>query len=118
MNDVVCARAEYQNFFKKLNENILKVLKDEIHPDRFLIGHSNWIIKDENKEKINKKQNFYRAFLKIVVEFKDVKEIEFDDFKRIAKDIVLPNEAELTAWSSYKDLITEIQTKAWYDFLD
>ena len=109
---------EYQDFFKKLNENILNVLKDEIHPDRFLIGHSNWIIKDENKEKINKKQNFYRAFLKIVVEFKDVKEIEFDDFKKIAKDIALPNEATLTEWSTYKDLITEIQKKAGYDFLD
>ena len=109
---------EYQDFFKKLNENILNVLKDEIHPDRFLIGHSNWIIKDENKDKIDKKQNFYRAFLKIVVEFKDVKEIEFDDFKKIAKDIALPNEATLTEWSTYKDLITEIQKKAGYDFLD
>jgi len=109
---------DYQSFFKKLNKNILNVLKDEIHPDRFLIGHSNWIIKEDKQKEIDKKQNFYRAFLKIVVEFKDVKEIEFEDFKSIAKNIVLPNGAELSEWTSYKDLITEIQTKAGYDFLD
>ncbi len=97
-----------KEFFSQLNKNILEVMKDEIHPDRFLIGHSNWLEVD-NKEK------FYRAFLKVVVEFKDIKEVEFSDFKEIVEKLPLVEELEL---SSYKALIEDLQTKAGYDFLD
>ncbi len=83
-------------------------MKDEIHPDRFLIGHSNWLKVDNNEK-------FYRAFLKVVVEFKDIKEVEFSDFKEIVEKLPLVEELEL---SSYKALIEDLQTKAGYDFLD
>jgi len=97
-----------REFFEQLNENILTKLEDEIHPDRFLIGHSNWL-------KVESEESFYRAFLKVVVEFKDIKEIEFNDFKEIVQD--LPIKGELN-FSSYKNLIEDLQTKAGYDFLD
>ena len=97
-----------QGFFRELNENILKILEDEIHPDRFLIGHSNWLNVD-NDEK------FYRTFLKVVVEFKDVKEIEFGEFKKIVEELSLVEEL---SFGSYKSLIEDLQSKAGYDFLD
>jgi len=97
-----------REFFEQLNENILTKLEDEIHPDRFLIGHSNWL-------KVESEESFYRAFLKVVVEFKDIKEVEFSDFKEIVQD--LPIKGELN-FSSYKNLIEDLQTKAGYDFLD
>jgi len=99
---------DVSDFLEALNAKILKVLEDEIHPDRFLIGHSNWL-------KVESEEEFYRAFLKVVVEFKDIKEVEFSDFKEIVKD--LPIKGELN-FSSYKNLIEDLQTKAGYDFLD
>jgi DNA polymerase III delta prime subunit len=97
-----------RDFFEQLNENILIKLEDEIHPDRFLIGHSNWL-------KVDNEQDFYRAFLKVVVEFKDIKEVEFNDFKEIVQELPLTQELN---FNSYKSLIEELQTKAGYDFLD
>jgi len=97
-----------RDFFEQLNENILTKLEDEIHPDRFLIGHSNWL-------KVDNEQSFYRAFLKVVVEFKDIKEVEFNDFKEIVQDLPLTKELN---FNSYKSLIEDVQTKAGYDFLD
>jgi DNA polymerase III delta prime subunit len=97
-----------KEFFSKLNENILEVMSDEIHPDRFLIGHSNWL-------KVENQEAFYRAFLKVVVEFKDIKEVDFSDFKEIVEKLPLVDALDL---SSYKALIEDLQTKAGYDFLD
>ena len=101
------------DFLERLNNNILNVLKDEMHPDRFLIGHSNWLSVDSEEE-------FFRAFLKVVVEFKDIKEIDFVDFKTILdKDIyTLPQWLGTLEHSSYKELIEYVQSKAGYDFLD
>jgi len=97
-----------REFFSQLNEKILEVMKDEIHPDRFLIGHSNWL-------KVDNEEKFYRAFLKVVVEFKDIKEVEFSEFKEIVPKLLLLDGLDL---SSYKALIEDLQTKAGYDFLD
>jgi hypothetical protein len=83
-------------------------MSDEIHPDRFLIGHSNWL-------KVENQETFYRAFLKVVVEFKDIKEVEFSDFKEIVEKLPL---VDALLFSSYKALIEDLQTKAGYDFLD
>lgn len=95
-------------FFKGLNENILEVMEDEIHPDRFLIGHAT--CKD-----VNDAPKFYRAFLKVVVEFKDIKEVEFGDFKKIVETLPL---VEALNFTSYKVLIEDLQSKAGYDFLE
>jgi len=98
-----------RDFFEQLNENILTKLEDEIHPDRFLIGHSNWL-------KVATPNDFYRAFLKVVVEFKDIKEVEFSDFKEIVEKLpFVDDELDL---SSYKALIENLQFNAGYDFLD
>ena len=97
-----------RDFFSQLNKKILEVMKDEIHPDRFLIGHSNWL-------KVDNEEKFYRAFLKVVVEFKDIKEVGFSEFKEIVENLPLVDGLNL---SSYKDLIEDLQTKAGYDFLD
>lgn len=47
------------NFLRNLNLSILEFCKDkgEIHPDRFMIGHSIWL-------KINNEKDFKRAFFK------------------------------------------------------
>jgi hypothetical protein len=95
-------------FFSQLNEKILDVMSDEIHPDRFLIGHSNWL-------KVDSKEKFYRAFLKVVVEFKDIKEVEFSDFEEIVEKLPFVDELDL---NSYKVLIEDLQNNAGYDFLD
>ena len=98
---------KFSDFLEELNNNILEVMKDEIHPDRFLIGHSNWLEVDTYKK-------FYRVFLKVVVEFKDIKEVEFSDFKDIVKKLALVDSLD---FSSYKVLIDDLQKKAGYDFL-
>ena len=79
---------EVSDFLEELNESILKIFENhEIHPDRFLIGHSNWIdIKDDDKSE------FYKALLKVVIEFKEIREIEFKEgIKKIFKSIELDN---------------------------
>ncbi len=96
-----------KEFFSQLNKNILEVMNDEIHPDRFMIGHSNWI-------DVANKKDFYRAFLKVVVEFKDIKELEFSDFKEIVQNLSM---VEALKFNSYKDFIEDLQAKAGYDFL-
>ena len=103
---------DVSDFLKRLNNSILEVLNDEIHPDRFLIGHSNWL-------NVDSEEAFFRAFLKVVVEFKDIKEVEFSDFKSIINDTsTLPEWIGTLQHNSYKELIEYIQFKSGYDFLD
>lgn len=102
-----------KEFFENLNKSILKTMHNnhEIHPDRFLIGHAIW--KDvENKNK------FYKAFSKLITEFKDIREIEFDTFKTIIKDLPLPIDVNIDLKDSYYDLIKNIQTEIGYEFID
>ncbi len=101
-----------KDFFDNLNKSINTVMEKqgEIHPDRFLIGHAIW--KDvENKEL------FYKAFSKLVTEFKDIREIEFDVFKSIIKDISLPNDVSIKIENSYYEMIKDIQSKIGYEFI-
>ncbi len=101
-----------KDFFDKLNKSINAVMEKqgEIHPDRFLIGHAIW--KDvENKEL------FYKAFSKLITEFKDIREIEFDVFKSIIKDISLPNDVSIKIENSYYEMIKDIQSKIGYEFI-
>ena len=101
-----------KDFFDKLNKSINAVMEKqgEIHPDRFLIGHAIW--KDvENKEL------FYKAFSKLITEFKDIREIEFDVFKSIIEGISLPKDVSIEIENSYYKMIKDIQLKINYDFL-
>ena len=99
-------------FLKELNESIVKVCRNngEIHPDRFMIGHSIWLDIEQDDAKA-----FVRAFLKVLTEFKDVKDMHFDDFQKIVKNLEFPFEVE-KEYESYEDWINILQNKC-YDFL-
>lgn len=64
------------DFLQNLNNNIMKVFSDEIHPERMLIGHASWM-------RINTCEEFYNNFIKFVVEFNDIRLIEYSQFKQI-----------------------------------
>jgi 5-methylcytosine-specific restriction enzyme B len=98
------------NFLRNLNLSILEFCRDkgEIHPDRFMIGHSIWL-------KINNEKDFKRAFLKVITEFKDIKDFHFDDFNEIVKDITFPYQIK-NNYNSYQEWINELQ-KNCYNFL-
>ena len=111
-NDVASEYA--REFFKTLNESIQKTFGDEIHPDRYMIGHAIW--KDVDDER-----NFYRAFLKVVTEFKDIKEIEFETFTKVLKaEIKLPEniDEDIMKKENYYELIDMLQKKIGYGFTD
>jgi hypothetical protein len=97
-------------FLNELNTSIMSVCQEsgEIHPDRFMIGHSIWL-------SVNSKKDFYRAFLKVITEFKDIKDTHFDEFKKITKDLNYPFEIEAN-YESYEEWIKALQTEC-YDFL-
>ena len=74
-----------------------------------MIGHSIWL-------KVDNKQDFERTFLKVITEFKDVKDFHFDDFKEIIKDIEFPFDIEKD-YTTYQAWINNLQ-KNCYDFLE
>jgi len=103
---------EVSNFLKDLNTSIVSVCSDngEIHPDRFMIGHSIWL-------DVETKEDFNRAFLKVITEFKDVKDMHFDDFKKIIKEIkIFGMTLSIENSASYEVLINILQNDC-YDFL-
>lgn len=97
-------------FLNELNTSIMKVCQEsgEIHPDRFMIGHSIWL-------NVKSKKEFNRAFLKVITEFKDIKDTHFDEFEKITKDLKYPFEIEVN-YNSYEEWIKALQTEC-YDFL-
>jgi len=102
---------EVSSFLKLLNESIVRICKNngEIHPDRFMIGHSIWL-------KVDTKEEFSRAFLKVITEFKDVKDMHFDDFQKIINDLIFPFELK-NDYVSYESWIKALQNEC-YDFLN
>ena len=104
-------RQDVSDFLENLNKSIMRVCKDngEIHPDRFMIGHSNWLhVVDES--------SFMRAFLKVIIDFKDIKDMHFEDFDKIIDDITFPFNIEHNV-DSYQAWIQLLQ-KNCYSFLD
>jgi len=64
------------DFLEALNTSISDTFDtNEIHPDRFLIGHSNWL--KINDSSTFKEKEFYKVLLKVVIEFKEIREIDF-----------------------------------------
>ncbi len=102
-----------KEFFKSLNNSILKVMEDEIHPDRFMIGHALW------KDVIDKK-TFYKAFSKLITEFKDIREIEIDTFIKIIKATKIPTDIDIKidGMKNYYELINHIQSEIKYEFIN
>ncbi|RLA73834.1 MAG: ATPase [Epsilonproteobacteria bacterium] len=102
-----------KEFFISLNNSILSVMdkNHETHPDRFIIGHSIWKdVKDED--------TFYKAFSKLITEFKDIREIDFRIFKEILNSCKYPDDISIETKKSYFELIKDIQVKIKYDFID
>lgn len=102
-------------FLSELNDSIEKVITEEqeTHPDRFLIGHANFI-------NVTDKKSFAKALLKTFIDFKEIKEIEFEIVKKIFnKDINIPFNMNLNMKKedcSYHSVIKQLQEKSYAGF--
>lgn len=121
------------NFLEALNNSILHTFESfEIHPDRFLIGHANWL--KINNTSVTKEQDFYKALLKVIIEFKEIREIDFsqgikkifinENFAKYLKsesdeDWVIKAFNEInTNKLSYEKLVTSLQDKVYKEILE
>jgi hypothetical protein len=102
---------------------IVKICNREIHPDRFQIGHASWINIEEGDE-----EAFYSSLLKVVIEFKEIKEISYESglekiFKQINLEQLHEKDWIRTAFEkvfnkkSYQELINVLQTEVYGDIL-
>jgi len=124
--DEIYKAEDIPQFLKLLNENILDKFKAEIHPDRYLVGHANWLeITDE--ENAENQKRFYTALLKVIIEFKEIREIDFDTYtKEIMEEVLKSSElsgrikAYIEAcgfgYKSYKEMVEKLQ-KEIYSFV-
>jgi hypothetical protein len=105
---------DVSDFLKELNENIIAHFHEnnEIHPDRFMIGHAIWM-------NVQNKKDFYSTLLKVVTEFKDIKELDYaTDLKSILSKIkkypfdITYNQLQK---NNYKELIEHLQTECYYE---
>jgi len=106
-----------RKFFKKMNESILKHFSNkEIHPDRLLIGHAYWM-------KVEDEKSFYQALIKTITEFKDIRELEFNDIKPVFDDLKKIEkwpfgDSEVLKGDNYKEIIHKLQQIAFDDLLN
>jgi len=116
-------------FLEKLNKDILEQFKRELHPDRYLVGHANWL-DITNKDNDENKKLFYTALLKVIIEFKEIREVDFDAYvKPILKKLFDKGEHLSTRIEKYlndcnfdlksdkyKEIVEKLQSKI-YSFL-
>jgi hypothetical protein len=97
--------SEVRTFFEDLNIAILNKMAElnETHPDHFLCGHVIWM-------KVNDIKSFSRALNKLIIDFKDLKELDWDTFKEIIEKTSLGNVTE----KSYNELIKNLQDCYYY----
>jgi hypothetical protein len=118
---------DVSDFLNKLNELIEKQFKDETHPDRYLLGHANWLgITKEDSE--DNKRLFYTALLKVLVEFKEIREVDFETYVKPIVEELFKEGEHLSErikqyldecdfkYESYKEMVSTLQVKI-YDFL-
>ena len=117
---------EVSDFLSKLNELIEKQFEEETHPDRYLVGHANWLdITEEDNDK--NKKSFYTALLKVIIEFKEIREVDFDSYTKEILEKLLKDEAlseRIQAYikacefeyKSYKEMVEKLQRKI-YTFI-
>lgn len=126
LGEEVFKSKDVSDFLELLNNKILKKFETEIHPDRYLVGHANWLDITEADTKENR-ELFYTALLKVVVEFKEIREVDFDTYTKEILEDVLENsdlsekikvyiEACKFEYKSYKEMVEKLQKKI-YDFL-
>ncbi|MEC4114956.1 hypothetical protein VSO92_12670 [Myroides pelagicus] len=89
-----------RKFFEALNESIFNHFDEnfETHPDRYLIGHAIWI-------NVNDVKTFVQAMNKVIVDMKDLKDLDWDIFVKIISNTRL----NISEYNSYKDLLQDIQ---------
>ena len=96
-------------FLKSFNNLITEEVND-IHSDRYIIGHANWMYVDD-------KYKFSQAFLKLLVEFKDIREVDFDTLINVINSSKVPFEFNFKDFKDYKSLINFVQPNCGYSFL-
>ncbi len=118
---------DVSDFLSKLNELIENKFKEETHPDRYLVGHANWLDITEEDNDENKKL-FYTALLKVIIEFKEIREVDFDTYVEPILSELFKEGEHLSEriqkyldkcnfeFKSYKEMVDKLQTKI-YDFL-
>jgi len=108
---------DVSDFLEKLNDGILEQFKDETHPDRFMIGHANWLDIDEED-----KESFYKALLKVIIEFKEIREIDFDsDVKPILEKVFKKDNDNSEGIKEYLDIFYEdekLELKSYKNIVD
>ena len=111
--NTIIPNADVGLFLNELNNSILEQFNDiEVHPDRFMIGHAIWI-------KINTAADFYAALLKVVVDFKDIKEVDWKEFKRIIERVKSwPFVIDVTQLNNYSELTKQLQNLAFSTFIN
>ncbi|MCK9454007.1 AAA family ATPase [Sulfurimonas sp.] len=121
---------DVSKFLEKLNNQILEQFKNETHPDRYMIGHANWLDIQEDSE--DSQIAFYKALLKVIIEFKEIREIDFDsEVKPILEEVfrkdenisnrlegylkIFYNDDKLEL-KSYKNIVDILQQKVYKSF--
>jgi len=118
---------DISDFLAKLNKSILEQFTNETHPDRYLVGHANWLGIEEDDKAL-----FYTALLKVIIEFKEIREVDFNSYvKPILKKLFKHDELSTRVKSyleifydkdelkldSYKSLVEKLQAKIYSNFL-
>ena len=119
---------EVSDFLSELNRLIEEQFENETHPDRYLVGHANWLsITDEENE--DNKKLFYTALLKVLVEFKEIREVDFETYVRPILEELVKESEHLSdqlkqyidecnfEYKSYKEMVEKLQKKI-YNFVN
>ncbi|MGD9624082.1 MAG: AAA family ATPase [Arcobacter sp.] len=105
---------DVSEFLDDLNNKIHTIFEKqhETHPDRFLIGHANWL----DVEKIGD-DKFYKSLLKVVVEFKEIREVDYKIIAKLFEDLKTKYKLEIE-YGDYKSLVNSLQKKVYSDILN
>jgi hypothetical protein len=131
-NEYIFKSDDISKFLEKLNNRILEQFKNETHPDRYMIGHANWLdVKEEDND--DNRVAFYKALLKVIIEFKEIREIDFDNevkpiLENVFKDIKLISDKleqylkifyndDKLELKSYKHIVDLLQKEVYKVFL-
>ncbi len=128
--ELIFKSEDISKFLEKLNGAILKQFGNETHPDRYLVGHANWLNIEEDDEAL-----FYTALLKVIIEFKEIREVDFNSYVKPILQKLFKKDDELSdriktyledfydykedklKLNSYKSLVEKLQAKIYSDFL-
>ena len=114
------ASDEVREFLGRVNSSVIKIIGQiETHPDRFLIGHANFLT-------VTNKTEMVRALKKMVDELKEVRHVDFATAMQIfsmsdINSLQFFSKAECDDFlqaTNYFDLISSLQKLSAYPFMD